>query len=248
MSPQAKRKVKIQALHAVALFAQGEYDAAINVFIDLDINPAKVVALYPEEIAGRLSVPQSGWIELHGGSKCQGDAVAVLRNDREVTEATDQTVTVEQGTPEVPSVEKSTTTTESECHCVGFICANPCSSQASQAKYKVSVETLLPYLSDLRRKVSGALTALHITSSEAAREDPLSEASIDDIFALPNAPPSSLTPQQLFRYAQIVDTALFKSYLVARPGLLGPLCRLDNWCEVSEVEAVLRERGVRRLS
>lgn len=110
------------------------------------------------------------------------------------------------------------------------------------------METLLPYLSDLRRKVSGALTALQITSSEVARESPLSEASIDDVFALPNAPPASLTPQQLLRYAQIVDTALFKSYLVARPGLLGPLCRLDNWCEVSEVEAVLRERGVCQVS
>lgn len=109
------------------------------------------------------------------------------------------------------------------------------------------METLLPYLSDLRRKVSGALTALQITSSEVARESPLSEASIDEVFALPNAPPASLTPQQLLRYAQIVDTALFKSYLVARPGLLGPLCRLDNWCEVSEVEAVLRERGVCRI-
>lgn len=110
------------------------------------------------------------------------------------------------------------------------------------------METLLPYLSDLRRKVSGALTALQITSSEVARESPLSEASIEDVFSLPNAPPASLTPQQLLRYAQIVDTALFKSYLVARPGLLGPLCRLDNWCEVSEVEAVLRERGVCRVS
>src|SRR5258708_6585388 len=117
-----------------------------------------------------------------------------------------------------------------------------------QAKYRASVEALLPYLSDLRRKVSGALTALQITSSEVARESPLSEASIDEVFVLPNAPPASLTPQQLFRYAQIVDTALFKSYLVARPGLLGPLCRLDNWCEVSEVEAVLRERGVRQVS
>ena len=232
----------------MALFAQGEYDTAINVFINLDINPAKVVALYPEEIAGRLSVPQSGWIELHGGSKSHGDAVAVLRNDRDVTEATDQTVTVEQSTPEAPSTEHSTMTAESECRCVRFIHADPCSSQASQAKYRVSVETLLPYLSDLRRKVSGALTALQITSSEVARENPLSEASISDVFALPNAPPSSLTPQQLFRYAQIVDTALFKSYLVARPGLLGPLCRLDNWCEVSEVEAVLRERGVRQVS
>ena len=137
MFPQAKRKVKIQTLHAVALFAQGEYDAAINIFINLDINPAKVVALYPEEIAGRLAVPESGWIELHGGSKSQGDVVVVLRNDREVTEATDQTVTVEQGTPEASSgehsstakqddedasqVHKRKTTAEGKIHCVGLI-------------------------------------------------------------------------------------------------------------------------------
>jgi hypothetical protein len=105
----------------VALFAQGEYDTAINIFINLDINPAKVVALYPEEIAGRLAIPESGWIELHGGSKSDSDAVAVLRNDREITEATDQTVTVEQGTSEVPSGEHSSTTAEGKCHCVGLI-------------------------------------------------------------------------------------------------------------------------------
>jgi len=53
-----------------------------------------------------------------------------------------------------------------------------------------------------------------------------------------------LTPDQLVRYAQIVDTALFKSYLIVRPGLLGPLCRVDNWCEVSEVEEALAAREV----
>ena len=106
----------------MALFAQGEYDAAINVFINLDINPAKVVALYPKEIAGRLAVPESGWIELHGGSKSHGDAVAVLRNDRDVTEATDQTVTVEQSAPEVPLVEHSNTTAESKYHCAKLLC------------------------------------------------------------------------------------------------------------------------------
>jgi len=57
-----------------------------------------------------------------------------------------------------------------------------------------------------------------------------------------------LTPDQLVRYAQIVDTALFKSYLIVRPGLLGPLCRVDNWCEVSEVEETLAAREVSYLT
>jgi Vam6/Vps39-like protein vacuolar protein sorting-associated protein 39 len=41
-----------------------------------------------------------------------------------------------------------------------------------------------------------------------------------------------------------VDTALYKSYLLIRPALLGPLCRVANWCEVSEVEEELRAREV----
>ena len=58
-------------------------------------------------------------------------------------------------------------------------------------------------------------------------------------------PLTSLTPDQLIRFAQVVYTALFKSYLLTMPGLLGSLCRIENWCEVSEVETLLKEREVR---
>ena len=105
-----------------------------------------------------------------------------------------------------------------------------------------AIETLLRYLSDRRPKVGGALAAVNINPSQAHKYPFLSETSVEDLFELPNLPLASLTPEQLVRFAQIVDTALFKSYLVIRPGLLGPLCRLDNWCEVSEVEEVLQER------
>lgn len=108
-----------------------------------------------------------------------------------------------------------------------------------------SIETLLRFLSDRRPKVGGALEALHINPSQSHQIASLSETSTEDIFALPNLPLSALTPDQLLRFAQIVDTALFKSYLVNRPGLLGSLCRVPNWCEVSEVEEELRARKVR---
>lgn len=111
-----------------------------------------------------------------------------------------------------------------------------------------SIETLLRFLSDRRPKFGGALEALHINPSQSHQIASLSEISTEDIFALPNLPLSSLTPDQLLRFAQIVDTALFKSYLVIRPGLLGPLCRVPNWCEVSEVEEELRVRKVLSIS
>ena len=39
----------------------------MNIFIELDTNPAKVIALYPDSISGRLSVPRAGWVPLFGG-------------------------------------------------------------------------------------------------------------------------------------------------------------------------------------
>jgi Vam6/Vps39-like protein vacuolar protein sorting-associated protein 39 len=64
---QERRLTQIRTLHAISLFSDGNFDEAINTFIELDINPAKVVALYPDSIAGRLSTPREKWFELHGG-------------------------------------------------------------------------------------------------------------------------------------------------------------------------------------
>ena len=106
------------------------------------------------------------------------------------------------------------------------------------------METLLRYLTDRRPRIKKQLETLHVTTSQAHQFPFLSETSVEDLLALPDTPLPSLTPEQLTRFAQIVDTALFKAYLIVRPGLLGPLCSLDNWCEVQEVEEVLMEKEV----
>lgn len=110
--------------------------------------------------------------------------------------------------------------------------------------FKRSVEELMRFLTDRRPKVKGALETLNITTLQAHEMPNLSAASVEDLYALPDIPLVSLSPEQLVRFAQIVDTALFKSYLLVRPGLLQSLCRSGNWCEISEVEEVLRSREV----
>lgn len=76
---------------------------------------------------------------------------------------------------------------------------------------------------------------------------PLSEVDASTIHSLPNGPLTDLDPEQLLRTAQVVYTSLLKVYLVARPTLVGSLCRIENWCDVAEVEPLLREKGVSRL-
>jgi hypothetical protein len=84
----------------------------------------------------------------------------------------------------------------------------------------------------------------HFTPAQLNSFPALSITSTTELYALPDLPFPSLTPTQLVKTAQIVDTSLFKCYLVSRPGLLGPFCRQPNWCEVLEVEEELGSRGV----
>ncbi|KIR39958.1 hypothetical protein I307_04942 [Cryptococcus deuterogattii 99/473] len=51
-----------------------------------------------------------------------------------------------------------------------------------------------------------------------------------------------MNPTELVRMAQVVYTALMRVYLKARPVLVGSLCRIENWCDVKEVEGLLKEQ------
>ena len=108
-----------------------------------------------------------------------------------------------------------------------------------------SLETLWRYLTSLRPKLAGALATHHITPAQSHQFPTLSSTSPEALYALPSGVAlPDLTEDELVKRAQIVDTALFKSYLIGRPSMLGPLCRLPNWCEVEEVEEELRAREV----
>lgn len=68
---QAERMARLNALAAVRSFMAGDYDSAIDAFVTLDVNPAKVVALYPHRISGKFERPREGWEELFGGRSRQ---------------------------------------------------------------------------------------------------------------------------------------------------------------------------------
>jgi len=62
-----RRTSLTKALDSVSQFCTGDFDRALDLFVQLNINPAKVVSLYPESISGRLSVPRDQWIQMFGG-------------------------------------------------------------------------------------------------------------------------------------------------------------------------------------
>ncbi|KAJ7220172.1 hypothetical protein GGX14DRAFT_585899 [Mycena pura] len=251
LSDKEQRVTLIRGLNAVAQFRTAQFDTAIDTLIALNVNPAKVVALYPQSVAGRLSVPQDHWISLFGGPG-----------------HTDADNASNSSTPSLPDSSKDMPDTHHPEHATVEALEGLVTSASGTIRGRLktglgaflaaahkeddrvsihdlprSVETLLRYLSDRRPLVAKALAEVGITPANQSHEIAfLSETSVDNLFALPNAPLSALTPEQLLRFAQIIDTALFKSYLLIRPGLLGSLCRVSNWCEVSEVEEELLAR------
>ncbi|KAI0067184.1 hypothetical protein BV25DRAFT_1959388 [Artomyces pyxidatus] len=240
----------IQALYAVSQFQAGDFDTALDAFMQLNINPAKVFALYPESVSGRLSVPRDQWIQLFGGPPTKAKKEPVASDSGNMTDGSDE------GTENPPAVSQSPPSgglmSKFKNPLDAIRPSGPKDPETAsiaskkggrlQDEYSRSVESLLKYLPDRRQKIMGALEAFHITPAQSHQHSFLSDTSIDDLRNIPSKPMSTLTPEQLVRFAQIVDTALFKTYLIIRPGLLGSLCRRDNWCEVSEVEEVLISR------
>ncbi|KAF9064436.1 hypothetical protein BDP27DRAFT_1230507 [Rhodocollybia butyracea] len=273
LSDKDDRRIQIRALNAVSEFQAGQFDKAIETFTELNINPFKVVALYPEFISGRLSVPPEKWIELYGGPKHVPSANIPVASETEakdseptkdVTHERSMTATSElldsSGLANTGSIRgrlkglgafmgAAAPVPPKDDDAVSIKSQAPKPSKPNvDADYHRSVESLArSFLPDRRSKLGKALDEVGITPANQAHDiKPLSATSVEELYALPSAPLSQLTPEQLLRYAQIIDTALFKSYLVVRPVLAGSLFRVPNWCEVEEVEEVLKARGMFR--
>jgi hypothetical protein len=107
---------------------------------------------------------------------------------------------------------------------------------------RAALEALMYFLSDRRQKLTGAIATNGIPAESSL--PPLSSLAATDLHSLPSAPMNELEPEQLLRMAQVIYTALLKVYLVARPILVGSLCRIENWCDVHEVEGLLKAQKV----
>lgn len=60
----------LKILQAVQLFALGSYQAAMEVFVLYNVNPALVLSLFPgKSISEKLGVRKEGWMELFGAPR-----------------------------------------------------------------------------------------------------------------------------------------------------------------------------------
>ncbi|SCZ95117.1 BZ3500_MvSof-1268-A1-R1_Chr11-3g03615 [Microbotryum saponariae] len=251
---------RLKLLRSWELFNEGRFGLAVDAFIRLEVSAVKVVGLYPERLAGRLVRDDAEKEEAFGGRKAEDARAMQEAKPAEGAETKMLSDAVDSSTPS-PSHHHFSLAARLRESTIGSSSATPSSpnstirsssvdsarlgtnssDEAQQKAFNVSVDELVRFLTDRRQQINKALSLLPPSRRPlSSRLRP--QATKEQLDDIPDRPVAQLSIEQLARLAQVVDTALFKSYLATKPVMVGPLCRIDNWCEVEEVEEALLEK------
>ncbi|EUC36044.1 hypothetical protein COCCADRAFT_34477 [Bipolaris zeicola 26-R-13] len=253
---------EIQILKAQALFDLKKYREAMELFIDAKAPPERVIALYPRSIAGNLAPEES----VKGdGSVTEEDETNGEKPAEESEETTapaaatigrsmmgrfgvgghkkvdSDTASIragavkEEAAAEKGSIKKRTTDPAQTDKAV------------SEKEFKDSVRALQSFLTQCRVQIKRYI------DTEGNLKEPLPTPSGSQLEA--EKPPFHIFIEEtslqgpvdwkakLLEVAQLVDTTLFRAYMIANPSVAGSLFRLPNFCEPDVVQEKLYETG-----
>ncbi|OCF40067.1 hypothetical protein I317_06142 [Kwoniella heveanensis CBS 569] len=253
LSP-SRRLPHLKTLQAVTQVAKGEYQKAMDTFLVFNVNPALVLSLFPAEtISGRLHVPKDQWMELFGA--VEGAKLEPLTHEEKESGAKGilKSVAGLGGLAKKGSIIGLKDSAQSDTASIksqeGEKDPPPMSGEEGESSAapggigtavppRAALEALMYFLSDRRQKLARAIASTPLPPENSV--PPLSSLSANEQHEFPSVPFTEFTPEQLLRVAQVIYTGLIKVYLVARPILVGSLCRIENWCDVEEVEELLK--------
>jgi len=256
------RMREITMLKAQALFDLRKFREAMDLFTDAKAPPERVIALYPRSIAGDYSsvesvkdtesiveedmgrngektpaenkevipapvstIGRSMMDRLVGHKKGDSDTASIRSTAKDLKDDATDTASIKGKTSETIVPEK---------HLEG-------------KELKVAVHALQSFLAQCRVQIKryididGTLKEPIQQPSESQAEEykpPFSD------FIQVSGPLAHVDwAAELLKVAQLVDTTLFRAYMLASPGLAGPLFRLPNFCEPNVVQEKLYETG-----
>ena len=244
---KAGRIREIMTQKGIALFHQQKYSAARDIFVDAQTTPERVIALYPRSIAGDLS------------------SLVEETSEPEPTETTDKKS--EESSKLLPvtpvkgmfgKLTGSHKKVDSDAASIRSPARHDTDNASIRTKaaaapdkplegddLKSAAKALTGFLADTRRRVP-----TYLTYDGTLKEDPPAFDSET------GKPPFSnlLAPEilgrkredvdwqaELLRVAKLVDTTLFRAYMLATPTLAGSLFRIDNFCDPEVVQSALYE-------
>jgi len=248
---KAERLREMRMCKAHALFDQRQFQESMELFTDARAPPARVIALYPPSIAGALAREESVQTE---GSVIdeQHEATTVETTDGDASEAAPAAVTTigrsmmgrlvghkktdaDAASLRASSLKDDATETSSMIKAV------------TEKDFVNSVRSLQQFLAQCRVQIKRYI------DTDGNLKEPLPTPSSSQMesekppfhFLIPRSAHTRDIDwkQQLLAVAELVDTALFRAYMIASPSLAGSLFRLPNFCEPDVVQEKLYETG-----
>lgn len=248
-----KRSLRdIKILKAQMLFEQRKYDKAIDIFLEAEAAPERVIKLYPKIIAGDLSTVDGNQQSTEeaiedGEGHANGDG-AVSGESREDPVGSPKPVNKllrqhQRSGSDTSSVRSFMRTDGGD------------SSDTAGMKLKVDDEplkgkdlvkatlALTAFLVDSRnrmKKFLDAETGKMIPPTENGQNGS-SNAAFESLLLAPASDEGRNREQKLRETATLIDTTLFRSNMLVRPSLAGSLFRIPNFCDPAVVNEKLLE-------
>ncbi|KAJ6274537.1 hypothetical protein PSV08DRAFT_407180 [Bipolaris maydis] len=235
---------EIQILKAQALFDLKKYREAMELFIDAKAPPERVIALYPRSIAGHLAPEES----VKGdGSVTEEDET---NGEKSTEESEDTTV------PAAATIGRSMMgrfgvgghkKVDSDA---GSIRAGAVKDEAAAEKGSIKKRTTDPAQPDKavsEKEFKDSVRALQsfLTQCRGNLKEPLPTPSGSQLEA--EKPPFHIFIEETsLQVAQLVDTTLFRAYMIANPSVAGSLFRLPNFCRYADLIDFLHGKKLHR--
>lgn len=252
------RMREIKMLKAQALFDLRKFRDAMDLFTDAKAPPERVIALYPKSIAGSFLSTESvkDGESVADEAEANGDKSAA--DSKEVPSTPASTIgrsvmgrfvghrKAESDAASVRSAPKDDATDTASIK--GKTSETILPDRNLEGKeLKIAVHALQSFLAQCRVQIKRYI------DTDGILKEPLPQPSASQAdeykppfhyFIQTTAPPGKVDwAAELLKVAQLVDTTLFRAYMLASPSLAGPLFRLPNFCEPDVVNEKLYETG-----
>jgi Vam6/Vps39-like protein vacuolar protein sorting-associated protein 39 len=254
------REIKIQK--AQALFDERKYRDAVDIFMEQDVQapPERVIKLYPRVIAGDLSTIEEKHPDVDTDNE---DSKAGTNGDAgPITEEKQGEAKQDVGSPKPAAINKllkthqkalsDTSSIRSFMRLDGGDSSDTASTRARPDDTRLEGKDLITaalalndFLVQARNRMKEFLDA--DTGKMKARTQNGHNGNFEHAFASLLTTPASDAEKdreiKLRDTAKLIDTTLFRSYMLAKPQLAGALFRIPNFCDPDVVNEKLLETG-----
>lgn len=249
------REIKIQK--AQMLFDQRKYAKAVDIFLAVEAPPERVIKLYPKVIAGDLSTvkeKESG-VETdneepkghtNGDSTASGDAKQEPVGSPKPAAVSKLLKTHQKANSDTSSIRSFMRLDAGDTSDTASIQGKPVDDGPLEGKDLINaVLNLVAFLVDTRNRMKKFIDAEtgKLVPVKENGQNGSSHAVFESLLVAPASDSERDRENKLRETAKLVDTTLFRCYMLARPQLAGPFFRIPNFCDPDVVNEKLMENG-----